>query len=107
MTSSDLPVVDHDEVVRHAEKHGAGDSSMFSSALGFMNNNKVRLSITFSSHLRSRGGNDILVLQDQHQQPLDEDEVTRAHDQVYNQNSSSGLSSNLLGSAAALQVCIA
>ena len=35
--------VDDDEVVKHAANHsdGAGDSSLFSSAMGFLNNNKV------------------------------------------------------------------
>jgi len=40
------------------------------------------------------------------QESIDEDEVTKAHDKVYNQGSTSGLSANLLGSAAALQVQI-
>jgi len=33
--------VDHDEAVSAAQKHGSGDSSLFSSALGFLSDNKV------------------------------------------------------------------
>jgi len=36
-----LSVVDHDEAVRSAQENGSGDSSLFTSALGFLNNNKV------------------------------------------------------------------
>ena len=34
-------IVDHDEVVRTAETHGSGESSLFSNALGFLSDNKV------------------------------------------------------------------
>lgn len=35
-------LVDEDEVVGHASKEGSGDRSLFSSALGYLNQNKVR-----------------------------------------------------------------
>jgi hypothetical protein len=34
--------VDHDEAVRHAQNHGSGDHSMYSSALSHAQQNKVR-----------------------------------------------------------------
>ena len=33
--------VNHDEVVRTAQNHGSGDSSLFSNAMGFINDNQV------------------------------------------------------------------
>jgi hypothetical protein len=34
-------IVDHDEVVRTAEHHGSGDSSLFSNAMSFISDNQV------------------------------------------------------------------
>jgi hypothetical protein len=34
--------VDHDEVVRTAQNHGSGDSSMYSSAMSYVQQNQVR-----------------------------------------------------------------
>lgn len=45
--------------------------------------------------------------QDEHEQPIDENQVRDAHDRAYNQGSGSGLSANSLGSAAAMQVGMA
>ncbi|KAF7436537.1 hypothetical protein PC9H_003370 [Pleurotus ostreatus] len=78
---SNSPSFNHDEVVRNANEHGSGDSSLFSSALSFLNNNK-----------------------DDQKKPVDEDDVQRAHKKVYEEGSTGGLSANLLGSAAAMQV---
>lgn len=39
-----LKIVNHEEVVQTAQQHGSGDSSLFSSAMSFVNGNKVRLS---------------------------------------------------------------
>ena len=36
-----LALVDEDEVVNHANQEGSGDRSLFSSALGYINQNKV------------------------------------------------------------------
>jgi hypothetical protein len=36
-----IGIVDHDEAVRAAQKHGSGSSDLFSSALGFLGANKV------------------------------------------------------------------
>ncbi|KXN88767.1 hypothetical protein AN958_06635 [Leucoagaricus sp. SymC.cos] len=77
----DRPQFDHDEVIKNAEKHGSGASNLFATALGYLGDNK-----------------------NAHEEPLNDDEVTRAHDKLYNQNDASGLSSQLLGSAAALEV---
>ncbi|KAG7099583.1 hypothetical protein E1B28_001413 [Marasmius oreades] len=74
------PSFDHDEVVKTAEQHGSGDSSLFEAALGFISNNK----------------------QD-HQQPLDEEHVTKAHQQAYQENNAGNMSANSIGAAAALQ----
>ncbi|KAJ8516113.1 hypothetical protein ONZ45_g6532 [Pleurotus djamor] len=75
------PSFNDDEVVKTANQHGSGESSLFSSALSFLNNNK----------------------EDQ-TKPLDEDDVQKAHKKAYEENSPGGLSANLLGSAAAMQV---
>jgi len=74
------PSFDDNEVVRNAEKHGSGSSDLFSSALSFLNNNKG-----------------------EHQQPVDEDETQRAHNEVYNKGNTN-VSANSIGSAAALQI---
>lgn len=34
-------IVDHDEVVRTAEQHGAGEASLYTNALGYVNDNRV------------------------------------------------------------------
>jgi len=75
------PDINHDEAVRNAEESGSGDSSLFSSALSFVNQNKSA-----------------------QEEPLNDEEVTRAHDKVYKENDTSGMSSKLLGSAAALEI---
>ncbi|KAJ2929391.1 hypothetical protein H1R20_g7710, partial [Candolleomyces eurysporus] len=75
------PSFDKDEVVKTAEQHGSGESSLFATALSFLSDNKEK-----------------------EQEPLDEDKVTKAHDKVYNEGKTSGLSASALGSAAALQV---
>lgn len=93
-----MPEVDHDEVVRTAEQSASGNSSLFSTALGYLTENKVRSSLLFLAWRQSN------IIQKAHEEPLDDEEVTRAHDKVYNQNDASGLSSKLLGSAAALEV---
>ncbi|KAF9270580.1 beta-flanking protein [Marasmius fiardii PR-910] len=74
------PSLDHEEVVRTAEQHGSGDSSLFKTALGFISNN-----------------------QQDHEQPLDEEHVTKAHQQAYQENNPGNLSANSLGAAAAMQ----
>ncbi|KAI6096873.1 hypothetical protein EV401DRAFT_2247495 [Pisolithus croceorrhizus] len=79
--NNDRPQFDDDEVVQHASRHsGSDDSSMFSSAL---------------NHVRGR--------HDEHEEPVDEESVLRAHDAAYNQGSASSLSASSMGSAAALQ----
>jgi len=75
------PPIDKNEAINTAKAHGSGDSSLFDTALSFLSNNKST-----------------------QQEPINEDEVTKAHDKVYNQGNTSGLSANLLGSAAAMQV---
>ncbi|KAJ2921314.1 hypothetical protein H1R20_g15785, partial [Candolleomyces eurysporus] len=79
--SCEIRFVDKDEVVKTAEQHGSGESSLFATALSFLSDNKEK-----------------------EQEPLDEDKVTKAHDKVYNEGKTSGLSASALGSAAALQV---
>ncbi|PSS05438.1 hypothetical protein PHLCEN_2v3818 [Hermanssonia centrifuga] len=73
--------VNHEEVVQTASQQGSGDSSMFSSALGFLNQH-----------------------QDEHERPVNEEHVTSAHQQAYSEGNASSLSAGSMGSAAALQV---
>ncbi|KAF9056126.1 hypothetical protein BJ165DRAFT_1431045 [Panaeolus papilionaceus] len=81
-TSASGPEFNDHEVVRNAQAHSSQEeSSLFESALGFLNNNKSK-----------------------HEEPLDEDDVTRAHQKAYKEGDTSGLSANALGGAAALQV---
>ncbi|KAL0951530.1 hypothetical protein HGRIS_008214 [Hohenbuehelia grisea] len=75
------PDFDQDEVVRNANAHGSGESSLFSSAMSFLNNNKG-----------------------EHEAPIDEDSAQRAHKKAYEEESPGGLSASSIGSAAALQV---
>jgi len=74
------PDIDHEEAVRSASSQGSGDSSLFSSAMSFLNNNKS-----------------------QHSQPVDEHNVQDAHRQVYQDGDGSGLDASSLGGAAAMQ----
>ncbi|KAG6910544.1 hypothetical protein DXG01_009963 [Tephrocybe rancida] len=73
--------INHEEAVAHAQEHGSGDSSLFKTALDFVHSN----------------GQD-------HQNPIDEEEVTRAHHEAYSKESASKLSADSLGGAAALQI---
>uniref|UniRef100_A0A0W0FAU0 chitinase n=1 Tax=Moniliophthora roreri TaxID=221103 RepID=A0A0W0FAU0_MONRR len=77
------PTFNDDEVIRNASHHGggSGDSSLFKSALSFLSDRK-----------------------DDHQRPIDEESVTRAHQQAYQENRTSGMDASSLGSAAAMQV---
>jgi hypothetical protein len=71
--------VDASATIAAAQQSG-GDSSLFSTALGFL------------SGLNKQDADD-----------LDEDDVQRKHDQAYNQQGASNMSANGLGAAAALQ----
>ncbi|KAL4243077.1 Beta-flanking protein [Abortiporus biennis] len=75
------PDLDEDEVVNTASREGSGDSSLFSSALGFLNQHKG-----------------------EHEQPVNEERVIDAHREAYERGNASNLSAGSLGSAAALQV---
>ncbi|KAI1783069.1 hypothetical protein LXA43DRAFT_1048079 [Ganoderma leucocontextum] len=75
------PDFDEDEVVSTATREGNGDHSLFSSALGFLKQNK-----------------------DEHERPVDEESVQHAHRQAYQEDSAGSLPASSLGSAAALQV---
>ncbi|EPQ60406.1 hypothetical protein GLOTRDRAFT_113054 [Gloeophyllum trabeum ATCC 11539] len=77
---NDGPDIDHDEAVRTATSQGSGDSSLFSSAMSFLSNNKT-----------------------EHQQPVDEQGVQDAHRKVYQEGDGSGMDASALGGAAALQ----
>jgi hypothetical protein len=72
---------DHDGAVRKASEHGSGDSSLFSTALSFLSENK--------SHQNN---------------PIDEADATRAHEKAYNEGKPGDLNASSLGSAAALQI---
>ncbi|TFY53887.1 hypothetical protein EVG20_g9928 [Dentipellis fragilis] len=77
------PDLDQDEVVRNAQQHssGSGDSSLFSSAMGFLNQNKS-----------------------EHDRPLDEEAVQQSHRQAYHEGSAGNMDASSMGSAAALHV---
>ena len=47
-----------------------------------------------------------LAQQHAHNEPLDDDHVTNAHQQAYQNNGASGMSANNLGAAAAMQVSV-
>jgi len=74
------PRFNHDEVVRTAEQHGSGDSSLFSNAMGFVSKN-----------------------QHAHNDAVDDDQVQEAHNRAYSQNEGSDMSARDMGGAAALQ----
>ncbi|KAI0756833.1 hypothetical protein C8Q80DRAFT_1130727 [Daedaleopsis nitida] len=80
-SSHGRPDFNEDEVINTASREGSGDSSLFSSALGFLKSNK-----------------------DEHVRPIDEEEVQRAHHKAYEEDSPSSLSAGSIGSAAALQI---
>ncbi|RDB28669.1 hypothetical protein Hypma_015787 [Hypsizygus marmoreus] len=73
--------IDPDEAVQSAQKEGSGERSLFETALGFLGDNKK-----------------------EHEKPLDEESVTRAHEKAYTEGNAGNLSASSLGSAAALQV---
>ncbi|RDX51049.1 hypothetical protein OH76DRAFT_1401815 [Lentinus brumalis] len=75
------PDFNEDEVVNTASREGSGDHSLFSSALGFLKQNK-----------------------DEHERPIDEEGVQQAHRKAYEEDSPGSLPAGSLGSAAALQV---
>lgn len=81
-SQSHVPSFNTQEVLHTAQKHSgeSGDSSLFSTALGFLDDNKHKAN-----------------------EPLNEEAVTQAHAKVYNEGDTSGLSANALGGAAALQ----
>ncbi|KAG6806530.1 hypothetical protein H0H93_002811, partial [Arthromyces matolae] len=72
--------INHEEAAQRAQQHGSGDKDLFHSALGFVGQN-----------------------QDEHERPVNEEEVTDAHRQAYHEGNASNLSAGSLGSAAAMQ----
>jgi hypothetical protein len=46
-----ISAVDHSEAIETATRHGSGDSSLFTTALGFLNENKVTTSQSLSPSL--------------------------------------------------------
>jgi len=75
------PEINRDEAVRQsAEKHGSGETSLFESAMSFLDHNK-----------------------DKRAEPLDEEHVTKAHHEAYAGEGAGGLSASALGGAAALE----
>ncbi|KAL5639208.1 hypothetical protein ACGC1H_006648 [Rhizoctonia solani] len=77
------PPIDHQAAVQNATQHsgGAGDPSLFSTALGFISQN-----------------------QSQHTEPIDEQNVQSAHTEAYEKGKASSLDAGSLGAAAAMQV---
>ena len=94
-------VVDHDEVAgQAAAHHGSDDPSIYGNALKHVANNRVIIQLSLLSHLL----NQILYFQQEHRNPIDEQEANEAHDKAYNQGGGSNLSAQAMGGAAAMQV---
>jgi len=79
--SSNPPWFNESEVVSKASSEGSGDPSMFSSALAFINSSP-----------------------DKHEEPIDEERATEAHNLAYSERSPHGLSANSMGTAAAMEI---
>ncbi|KEP52883.1 putative beta-flanking protein [Rhizoctonia solani 123E] len=79
------PPIDHHAAVQNATQHsgGAGDPSLFDTALGFIKQN-----------------------QSQHTEPINEQNVQSAHTEAYEKGKASSLDAGSLGAAAAMQVSI-
>ncbi|KAI0936813.1 hypothetical protein AcV5_004860 [Taiwanofungus camphoratus] len=75
------PQFNHDDVINTASQQGSGESSMYSSAIGYVQHNTA-----------------------EHEQPIDEQHVQDAHRQAYQEGNSGNLSAGSMGSAAAMQV---
>ncbi|CCO28274.1 hypothetical protein BN14_02269 [Rhizoctonia solani AG-1 IB] len=77
------PSIDQQAAVQNATQHsgGAGDPSLFSTALGFLNQNQA-----------------------QHAEPINEQHVQNAHAEAYDKGKASSLDAGSLGAAAAMQV---
>jgi len=74
------PQLDHEDVVNQAANQSGGDRGMFSTAMGYINQN-----------------------QDQHHDSIDEGDVQNAHQQAYGNSNPGNLSASSMGGAAALQ----
>ncbi|KAJ1301584.1 hypothetical protein OPQ81_008832 [Rhizoctonia solani] len=81
--SQHAPSIDHQATIQTATQHsgGAGDSSLFNTALGFINQN-----------------------QSKHTEPINEQHVQDAHAEAYDKGKASSLDAGSLGAAAAMQV---
>ncbi|EIW87043.1 beta-flanking protein [Coniophora puteana RWD-64-598 SS2] len=79
-SSEHAPQINDDEVVSHASNNSGQDSGLFSQAM---------------NHIRSNP--------QQHQEPIDEEQVQRAHQQAYSGGSAGGMNASSMGGAAALQ----
>ncbi|VDB86591.1 unnamed protein product [Peniophora sp. CBMAI 1063] len=77
---SGRPQLDEDAVASEAASQGSGDHSLFKSAMSFVSGNSQ-----------------------EHEQPVDEEHVQRAHAQAYQQDNAGGMDANSMGAAAALQ----
>ncbi|GAB1522629.1 hypothetical protein RhiTH_005751 [Rhizoctonia solani] len=79
----DLNLVPQQAAVQNATQHsgGTGDTSLFSTALGFLNQNQA-----------------------QHTEPINEQHVQNAHAEAYEKGKASSLDAGSLGAAAAMQV---
>jgi len=80
--SAGVPDIDQDDVVNRAQQHAgdSGSSDLFSSAMSHLSNRK-----------------------NEQTQPVDEEHVTRAHNEAYSNGNASNLDSGSLGAAAAMQ----
>jgi hypothetical protein len=72
---------------------------MFSSALNYLKDQKVRWSVLTPDYPTS-----CRLFQHEHSEPIDEEAVQEHHKQAYQEGSAKSLSAGSMGSAAALQV---
>ncbi|KIY51280.1 hypothetical protein FISHEDRAFT_37346, partial [Fistulina hepatica ATCC 64428] len=79
-SSSDSPELNHEEIIAKTKQYGEGDHGLVSSALSFVQSNKS-----------------------QHTESVDEDHVTNAHKQAYEEGRAGEMSANSMGAAAAMQ----
>ncbi|KAK2461563.1 hypothetical protein APHAL10511_006026 [Amanita phalloides] len=77
---NDAPDINHDEIVQAAQNHGSGHGDIFSGAVNYINNNKQS-----------------------HNEPINDDHVTNAHQEAYHNDNARGLDAGSLGAAAAMQ----
>lgn len=96
-------LVDHQAAIQNATQHSgdSGSSSLFTTALGFINQNQASQASVFTRIALSQD----LSPQAQHTEPINEQHVQNAHAEAYDKGKASSLDAGSIGAAAAMQVC--